>query len=166
MRNNLLCLFMCTIALSVCAADNYESLTNSIIQSIISQDSGSLARVLPQKTFRYSSARIDSAMVLQKSKDNFMVRNDGFYPYEKKIPLVKKEETIRFFTSQCGEEFNRKDYPVVQTDFNKVTIVCKNRIEIVLRALCDVSNIHLVFIRKNKTTWFFAGYFHESARVR
>ncbi len=161
-------MFLATLfaAVGAFAVDNYDTLTHSVIRCIINRDSAHLVSLIQGKTFRYFMADVRSDRKLLKDTKNFMVRPDGYYPYEKKFRTVAPDNAASSLASDCGVDFNRAAYPVAESDFSQVNIAGKHRVEIVCRALCGMEGAHLVFVKDAKMLWEFAGLWWEKARSK
>ncbi len=164
MRFRLIAFFLTFSVLAVSASDNYDMLTHAVIRAIVTRDSAGLVALLPQKMVCYPLDTIRTDTRLQKLAKDFSVQTDGYYKYEKKLAAVPARQGASFLTANCAGMYNRDAYPVAESDFTQVNIAGKNRVEIVCKALCGVSKLHLVFVRKDKSTWAFAGVFWEAAR--
>jgi len=166
MRPRLVLCIVFLAAVSASALDNYDTLTHSVIRCIINRDSVRLASLIQGKTFRYFMADVRNDRKLLKDTKNFMVRPDGYYPYEKKFRTVAPDNAASFLSSDCGLDFNRAASPVAESDFSQVNIPGKHRVEIVCRALCGMEGVHLVFVKDAKMLWEFAGLWWEKTRKK
>ena len=150
-------------AVGAFALDNYDTLTHSVIRCIVSRDSTGLTALIQGKTFRYFMADIRCDKKLLRDTKNFMVRPDGFYPYEKKLRKFAPKDAALFLVPGRGADSSQAR--VAESDFSQVNIEGKCRVEIVCRALRGMEGVHLVFVKNAKMMWGFAGAWWEKARA-
>jgi hypothetical protein len=158
------CIFLVTLftAVSTFALDNYDTLTHSVIRCIVNRDSAGLAALIQGKTFRYFMADIRSDKKLLRDTKNFMVRPDGFYPYEKKLRKFAPKDAALFLVPGSADSSQAR---VAESDFSQVNIEGKCRVEIVCRELRGMEGVHLVFVKNTKMMWGFAGAWWEKVRT-
>lgn len=140
--------------------DSLRALSESVVTAIQERDSISLISIAADTFCEYSTIDIDASHVTGKMpKDYYKLMDDGYINYEKKYFMSNKVSSLKIFFTECII-FKREKYPLI---FNQLKQINKNRAEILLNGICDVGNVHLVFIRKRK--WEFVGWFFENARV-
>jgi len=147
------------------AADNYDTLTHSVMRCVVNRDSIGIAALLPAKAFDYCITEATAAQKSKSSKITPTMQSDGYFSYEKKLSVVSAHDLAASLTNDCGVVFNRAKYPVAQSDFSQVNIEGKKRVEIVCKALCGKQGVHFVFIRDSAALWKFAGIWWEKART-
>jgi hypothetical protein len=147
------------------AADNYDTLTHSVIRCVIKRDSIGIAALLPAKAFDYCITEATATQKPTSSKINPALQSDGYFSYEKKLTVVSARDLAASLTNDCGVAFNRAKYPVAQSDFSQVNIEGKKRVEIVCKALCGKQGVHFVFVKDSAAQWKFVGIWWEKART-
>lgn len=152
-------------AIASTAADNYDTLTHSVVRCIANRDFAGLVVLLPDKSFRYCIADASTGAKPGEANKNFVLQQDGYYPFEKKLSAVSAKDAASSLTSDCGPAFNRAKYPVAETDFSQVNIEGRNRVEIVAKKFCTAQGAHLVFVKNKKNVWGFAGIWWEKPRT-
>jgi hypothetical protein len=163
LRLTVIAVFVATCA-SV-AADNYDTLTRSVIRCVVNRDSIGITTLLPAKTFDYCITESTATQKSKSSRINPTMQSDGYFSYEKKLTVVSSHDLAASLTNDCGVAFNRVKYPVAESDFSQVNIEGKKRIEIVCKALCGKQGVHFVFVKDSAGLWKFAGIWWEKART-